>query len=117
MLPFRVAALDVMTRAKTHLRSALRHIAPPISWPQPALLREFSPAFWAIVTLAFYGLARLLYAWRRRWWSSPLLLAWLACLLLAFALHASYSDYLRGTFWLLALLGPATVAFALPIYE
>lgn len=33
------------------------------------------------------------------------------------ALHGSYRDYIRGTGWLISLLGPATVAFAVPIYE
>ena len=33
------------------------------------------------------------------------------------ALNVSYRDYIRGTHWLVALLGPATVAFAVPIYE
>ncbi len=83
----------------------------------PPLLNNFAPVFWAAITLAAYGLARVIYTWHRRWWSSPLLLAWLACLIPAFALHASYGDYLRGTNWLLVLLGPATVAFALPIYQ
>ena len=32
-------------------------------------------------------------------------------------LHAGYREYMRGGQWLLLLLGPATVAFALPIYE
>lgn len=33
------------------------------------------------------------------------------------ALYASYHDYIDGTKWLVLLLGPATVAFAVPIYE
>ncbi|TXH37124.1 MAG: LrgB family protein [Rhodospirillaceae bacterium] len=82
-----------------------------------AYLHDLPPAFWGVATLGLYGLARLIYARKRRWWSSPLLLAWLACLALAFTLQVSYADYLRGTSWLLSLLGPATVAFALPIYE
>ena len=39
---------------------------------------------------------------------------WIAVALL---LHASYQDYMHDSRWLLALLGPATVAFAVPIYE
>ena len=41
----------------------------------------------------------------------------LVFMLVAIALHTSYHDYIRGTHWLVALLGPATVAFAVPIYE
>ena len=33
------------------------------------------------------------------------------------ALRASYGAYLLGTHWIGALLGPATMAFAMPIYE
>jgi putative effector of murein hydrolase len=31
--------------------------------------------------------------------------------------HTSYSTYIHGTHWLITLLGPATVAFAVPIYK
>ncbi len=34
----------------------------------------------------------------------------------ASSVHTSYQTYLRGTHWLISLLGPATVAFAVPIY-
>jgi predicted murein hydrolase (TIGR00659 family) len=41
-----------------------------------------------------------------------------ACLIiLVQMLHEDYRDYIRGTGWLVSLLGPATVAFAVPIYE
>lgn len=33
------------------------------------------------------------------------------------ALHSSYHNYIHGTHWLVMLLGPVTVAFAIPIYE
>jgi putative effector of murein hydrolase len=33
------------------------------------------------------------------------------------ASHTSYSVYINGTHWLIAALGPATVAFAVPIYR
>jgi putative effector of murein hydrolase len=39
------------------------------------------------------------------------------CFALALSLHVTYRDYIKGTHWLLTLLGPATVAFASPIYE
>lgn len=38
-------------------------------------------------------------------------------ILVALALHASYRQYIIGTHWLLALFAPATVAFAVPIYQ
>jgi len=75
------------------------------------------PVFWAVVTVAAYVLAKQAYLRVRRGWASPLITAPLALLLLALLLHANYHDYLRGTHWLMAMLGPATVAFAVPIYQ
>ncbi len=75
------------------------------------------PLFWLLATLAAYYAAKALYRRHPAPWSAPLVLAPLALLLLAAALHARYADYLRGTHWLSAMLGPATVAFALPVYQ
>lgn len=46
-----------------------------------------------------------------------MLVTWTACGLLIVPLHATYRDYLTGTHWLIVLLGPATVAFAVPIHR
>jgi len=73
--------------------------------------------FWALATLAVYAAARRLSDWRRRWWTSPLLVTWVVCGLLILARRSSYAEYLSGTSWLVALLGPATIAFALPIHR
>jgi predicted murein hydrolase (TIGR00659 family) len=78
---------------------------------------ELKAAAWAVATLALYAVSRVLYRRWRRWWLSPLLFTWVACGALLVLLGTSYRDYLRGTGWLVALLGPATVAFAIPIYE
>ncbi len=75
------------------------------------------PAFWAIATIAAYWLAKHLYRRHPHPWSSPLIVAPALLLTAALLLHASYHDYLRGTHWLMAMLGPATVAFALPIHQ
>lgn len=74
-------------------------------------------AFWSLLTIAFYLLAKAIH---RRWrcsWLTPLLLAPALLLVPVLALHASYHDYISATGWLVALLGPTTVAFAVPIYE
>jgi len=73
--------------------------------------------FWLVATVGCYALARLINARFQAWWSSPLLLACVLSLALVVGLHAKYDDYMRGGHWLLLLLGPATEAFALPIYE
>ncbi len=75
------------------------------------------PLFWAVVTVGAYVLAKRLYGRIQQGWASPLITAPLVLLALALLLHANYHDYLRGTHWLMAMLGPATVAFAVPIYQ
>ncbi|MGE4551582.1 MAG: LrgB family protein [Desulfovibrionaceae bacterium] len=82
-------------------------------------LRAFLPAFlvWTPATVGFYVLARVLYRRFPRWWLSPLFLAPVLLLALALGLGAGYAEYMRGAGWLMTLLGPATVAFALPIWE
>ncbi|MFD2251647.1 putative murein hydrolase (TIGR00659 family) [Pseudochelatococcus lubricantis] len=74
-------------------------------------------AFWSVTTIVFYLFTKALYRRWPRWWllpmgSTPALLV-VAMLLL----DASYADYIRGTHWLMALLGPTVVAFAVPIYQ
>lgn len=78
---------------------------------------ELSPVFWAAATIGLYLAALALHRRLPRAWTSPLLVTWACCFALALALHTGYPDYIRGTHWLLALLGPATMAFGLPIYE
>lgn len=73
--------------------------------------------FWSAVTIGCYATARVIYRRWRVWWAMPLLLTPLAVGAIALALHAHYGDYIRGTHWLVLMMGPATVAFAIPIYE
>lgn len=82
-----------------------------------ALLPWLSGLFWSTVTIAFYLAARWIHRRAPRWWTSPLCLAPLLLLTLALALREGYSDYIRSTHWLMVMLGPVTVAFALPIFE
>lgn len=73
--------------------------------------------FWSVVTIGFYLAAKRLYRRWPRWWMMPLAITPLLIATVVLALHANYRDYIRGTHWLVLLLGPATVAFAVPIYE
>lgn len=73
--------------------------------------------FWPLATIAVYLLARRIY---RRWpvaILSPLGVAPAMLIVLALLLHTGYPAYIRSTNWLLLMLGPATVAFAIPVYE
>ncbi|GAB6126179.1 LrgB family protein [Humidesulfovibrio idahonensis] len=73
--------------------------------------------FWSAATIGLYYGARFVHRRRPRWWSSPLTLAPLLLIGLALLLHEHYSEYIRGTHWLVVMLGPVTVAFALPIFK
>ncbi|KAF0094281.1 MAG: LrgB family protein [Puniceicoccaceae bacterium 5H] len=73
--------------------------------------------FWCACTLGIYLASRRLHRSQGRWWSSPLLVTWVGCGLLIVTAHASYREYLSGTHWLVWLLGPATVAFAIPMHR
>lgn len=72
---------------------------------------------WSGLTLAVYAIARHYYLKTKRWYCSPLLVSPLVLIVIMLSLHVSYRDYLQGTHWLLLMLGPVTVAFAVPIYE
>ena len=82
-------------------------------WTDPVI----QAVFWSAATIGFYLAAKVLY---RRWphsWSTPLVVTPVLLIVAVSLLHTDYPDYIRGTHWLVALLGPATVAFAIPIYE
>jgi predicted murein hydrolase (TIGR00659 family) len=88
-------------------------IADLFVWHNPLV----AALFWSAATIAFYVLARFLHKRSPHWWLSPLFLPPVLLLILALTVHAGYSDYIGGTHWLTIMLGPITVAFALPIYE
>jgi putative effector of murein hydrolase len=77
--------------------------------------------FWSvtsfIVTIAFYYLFKTLYRRTRKLWCTPLLAGPVAVIAFMLLLHIPMPAYARYTHWLMALLGPATIAFALPIYR
>ncbi|MBR8652004.1 LrgB family protein [Achromobacter sp. Marseille-Q0513] len=78
---------------------------------------EFHLVFWPAATVLAYVCARLSYRRHARWWTSALVLAPALLLALALALHTGYREYMAGSHWLTAMLGPVIVAFALPLYQ
>lgn len=71
-----------------------------------------------VLTLAAYFAGLRLFSWLRSpAWCPPILLA--ACLLagLLALLPLGYTEYRRGVGWLTWLLGPATVALGVPLYQ
>lgn len=85
----------------------------PIAWNNPVALT----VVWSAATIGLYLLSKAIYRRRPRWWTAPLLVAPTLLLAIALAFHISYRDYASGAHWMVALLGPVTVAFAIPIYE
>jgi len=72
---------------------------------------------WIVATVALYAASRAL---ARRFlspWLSPLLVVPGVLVVLLLATRTPYPTYLRGGRWLLALLGPTTVAFAVPLHR
>lgn len=74
-------------------------------------------AFWSAITVALYFLSKAAYRRLPHLLLSPLVFAPALLIALAVATRETYADYSRSTHWLVMLLGPATVAFAVPIYE
>ncbi|WP_321798769.1 LrgB family protein [Caballeronia sp. J97] len=70
-----------------------------------------------VLTVALYFAAKRLYARFRRPWLTPLLAVPAVLAIIVVAARIPYSVYYTDTRWLMWLLGPATVAFAVPIYE
>ena len=78
---------------------------------------EPMPLFWLALTLLAYLGSRWLYRRSGRYVLSPLILVPALLLAVAVPLHTAYAEYARNTHWLMAVLGPVTVAFAVPIWQ
>lgn len=77
-----------------------------------------SPLLGVVLTLASYQAARAL--WRRTGQHSltnPVLVAIAAVVVVLLVTHIDYADYLSGARFISFLLGPATVALALPLHR
>ena len=73
--------------------------------------------FWLALTLLAYLGSRWLYLRTGRYLLSPLILVPAVLLAIAVPLHTAYAEYSRNTHWLMSVLGPVTVAFAVPIWQ
>ncbi|GGA78771.1 murein hydrolase effector protein LrgB [Brucella endophytica] len=77
----------------------------------------FQTIFWSLATILLYLAAKSLYRRWPLWWLTPLAVTPVLLTGVVLMLHSDYRAYIGGTHWLVALLGPATVAFAVPIYQ
>lgn len=69
------------------------------------------------VTLVLYFANKQLYRHYHHLMLMPLIFTPAVLVALLAVTHVSYQHYLVETHWLLWLLGPATIAFAVPVYE
>lgn len=70
-----------------------------------------------VLTVVVYYLNKRIY---RRWRSlllMPLVFTPLVLIVLLLTTHISWESYIGDNHWLIWLLGPATLAFAIPVYE
>ncbi|MCL1091194.1 LrgB family protein [Shewanella profunda] len=70
-----------------------------------------------LLTVFCYFGAKGLYKRHKVWWLAPILFAPVMIILLVFNLDIPLPTYFEYTHWLMAMLAPATIAFALPIYR
>lgn len=70
-----------------------------------------------VITLALYFANKKLYRRFRKLPLMPLVLTPLLLVALLIFGHISYQSYMGEAHWLLWLLGPATIAFAVPVYD
>lgn len=77
----------------------------------------WKPWLWLLLTLLSYFLSRWLYKRKRYYILSPLLFVPIILFAFAVPLHATYKEYSQDTHWLILMLGPTTVAFAIPIWQ
>jgi predicted murein hydrolase (TIGR00659 family) len=70
-----------------------------------------------VLTVALYFASKALYARFRSPWLTPLVAVPAVLAAVVVLAHIPYPLYFQDTRWLMWLLGPATVAFAVPIYE
>ncbi|MGF6752692.1 LrgB family protein [Paraburkholderia sp. GAS334] len=70
-----------------------------------------------VMTVALYFASKYLYARFKSPWLTPLVAVPVVLAVIVLVAHIPYPVYFQDTRWLMWLLGPATVAFAVPIYE
>lgn len=71
----------------------------------------------ALTLAAYFAGERLFRAVRAPAWCPPILVAALLLAAALWLLGIDYADYHAGAGWLMLLLGPATVALGLPLYQ
>ncbi|MFM2485340.1 LrgB family protein [Celerinatantimonas yamalensis] len=81
------------------------------------MINPWISSFCFVLTIFLYFLSKWLYGKKPSILFMPLLLAPLLILAVVLLFRIPYLDYIQDSHWLLWMLGPATVAFAIPIYD
>ena len=77
----------------------------------------FKTVFWSLVTILLYMAAKAFYRRFSYLWLTPLAVTPLLLMIVVVLLKGDYAHYIKATHWLVAILGPVTVAFAVPIWQ
>ena len=80
-------------------------------------MMEFWGLFYFVWTVLCYFFAKKLFIRTRKIYCSPIIVVPILSIGLILLLHHSFQDYYRYTQYLVAMLGPITVAFAIPVYR
>ncbi|GGH78379.1 putative murein hydrolase (TIGR00659 family) [Pullulanibacillus pueri] len=70
-----------------------------------------------LLTLLIYYASKRLYRWSPKVYLTPLLVTPVVIVLLLLVTHVPFHSYNLGGKWLTAMLQPATIAFAVPLYK
>ncbi|MCL1145054.1 LrgB family protein [Shewanella marinintestina] len=73
--------------------------------------------FCLALTLVSYYASKALYKKQHKTWFAPIIIAPALILIVVVTLKIDVADYFSYSHWLAAMLAPATIAFAVPIYR
>ena len=80
-------------------------------------MMELWGLFYFAWTVLCYFFAKKLFIRTQKIYCSPIIVVPILSIGLILLLHHSFQDYYRYTQYLVAMLGPITVAFAIPVYR
>lgn len=81
------------------------------------MMGEIIAIIWFVLTIILYLVMKVIYQRFRKWWLMPMLVVPAIIITILIIFNAAYTPFYAYTHWLVWMLGPATVSFAIPIYE
>ena len=80
-------------------------------------MTEFWGIFYLVWTVVCYFIAKQFFVRTQKIYLSPIIVVPILSIVLIFMLRHQFQDYYRYTQYLVAMLGPITVAFAIPVFR